>query len=79
MLHTDQYWVTFPERSRDDLARTLTLVRGHPPAGPLPHISGLEGTVRRRQEEDNVKQCLAYARDKLELQWRALHRRPRVG
>ncbi|MGO9208826.1 MAG: sugar phosphate isomerase/epimerase family protein, partial [Terriglobales bacterium] len=29
---TDQYWVTFPERSRDDLARTLALVRTHPPA-----------------------------------------------
>jgi 3-oxoisoapionate decarboxylase len=65
--HTEQYWVTFPERSRDDLARTLTLVRGHPPVEPLPYVSGLEEAVRRRQEEDNAKQCLAYAHDKLGL------------
>ncbi len=64
---TDQYWVTFPERSRDDLARTLALVRTHPPAEPLPHVSGLEEAARRQEEEDNVKQCLAYARDTLGL------------
>jgi len=64
---TDQYCVTFPERGREDLARTLALVRTHPPAEPLPYTSGLEEAARRRQEEDNVKQCLAYARDKLGL------------
>lgn len=62
---TDQYWVTFPERSRDDLARTLALVRTHPLAEPLPHVSGLEDAARRKQEEDHVKLCLAYAHDKL--------------
>jgi hypothetical protein len=59
--------VTFPERSREDLARTLALVRGHPPAGPLPYVSGLEEAARRRQEESQVKQCLAYAHDRLGL------------
>jgi len=62
-----QYWVTFPERSQDDLARTLTLVRRHQPVEPLPHVSGLEEAARRQQEEDNVKQCLAYAREELGL------------
>jgi 3-oxoisoapionate decarboxylase len=62
-----KYWVTFPERSDADLARTLALVRGHPPAEPLPHVSGLEEAARRRQEEGHVKQCLAYARDTLGL------------
>jgi sugar phosphate isomerase/epimerase len=64
---TDKYWVTFPERSGVHLARTLALVRGHPPREPLPRVSGLEEPARRRQEEDNVKECLAYASEKLGL------------
>jgi 3-oxoisoapionate decarboxylase len=64
---TDKYWVTFPERNGRYLARTLTLVRDHPPREPLPHISGLEEAARRRQEEDNVKLCLAFAGEKLGL------------
>jgi sugar phosphate isomerase/epimerase len=64
---TDKYWVTFPERKDVYLARTLALVRGHPPREPLPHVSGLEELARRQQEEDNVKQCLAYAGEKLGL------------
>lgn len=64
---TNKYWVTFPERNGVYLAQTLTLVREHPPAEPLPHVSGLEEAARRQQEEDNVKLCLAYAREKLGL------------
>lgn len=64
---TDKYWATFPDRDGVYLARTLRLVRQHPPQGPLPEVSGLEETARRRQEEENVKQCLAYARERLGL------------
>jgi len=64
---TDAYWVTFPERNGEYLARTLRLVRDHPPTGPLPDVSGLEEEERRLEEEDNVRQCLAYARDQLGL------------
>jgi 3-oxoisoapionate decarboxylase len=64
---TAKYWVTFPERNGAYVARTLTLVREHAPREPLPHVSGLEEAARRRQEEDNVKQCLAYADEKLGL------------
>src|SRR6516225_2015878 len=63
----DTYWVTFPERNGEYLARTLRLVRDHPPAGPLPHVSGLDEEARRREEEENVRRCLAYARDQLGL------------
>jgi sugar phosphate isomerase/epimerase len=63
----DTYWVTFPERNGEYLARTLRLVRDHPPATPLPHLNGMDDAGRRQQEEDNVKLCLAYARDKLGL------------
>ena len=66
---TDRYWVTFPERNGEYLARTLRLVRDHPPVKPLPHVSGLDEAARRQQEEDNVKQCLDYARQT--LGWRA--------
>jgi len=64
---TDKYWVTFPERNGEYLARTLRLVRDHLPATPLPHVTGLDEAARRQQEEDNVKACLAYARDTLGL------------
>jgi len=64
---TDAYWVTFPERNGEYLARTLRLVRDHPPSEPLPHVSGMDETARRQQEEDNVKVCLAYARETLGL------------
>jgi 3-oxoisoapionate decarboxylase len=64
---TDAYWVTFPERNGEYLARTLRLVRDHPPSEPLPHVSGLDEAARRQQEEENVKLCLAYARDMLGL------------
>ncbi|HEY6291872.1 MAG TPA: TIM barrel protein [Terriglobia bacterium] len=64
---TDKYWVTFPERDGVYLARTLTLVRQHPPRQPLPHVLGLEEAARRRQEEDNVKLCLAYSSERLGL------------
>jgi sugar phosphate isomerase/epimerase len=64
---TDRYWATFPERNGMYLARTLALVREHPPREPLPHVSGLEKAARCRQEEDNVKECLAFAVEKLGL------------
>jgi len=64
---TGKYWVTFPERSGVYVARTLTLVRERAFRDSLPHVSGLEEEARRRQEEDNVKRCLAYAGEKLGL------------
>jgi sugar phosphate isomerase/epimerase len=64
---SDPYWVTFPDRGGRFLARALTLVRAHPPRRPLPRVDTLDPTARQRLEEDNVKQCLAYAREQLGL------------
>ena len=64
---TEKYWVTFSDRSGECLARTLAMVRAHKPREPLPQPDGLGPDDRLRLEEDNVKQCLAYARDQLEL------------
>jgi sugar phosphate isomerase/epimerase len=64
---TDRYWVTFPDRSGLYLARMLRFVQDHPPSEPLPQVSGMDQTARHRQEEENVKQCLAFARESLGL------------
>ncbi len=62
---TDKYWVTFPERNGRYLARMLTLARQRRGARPLPRVEGLDRAARGRLEEENIKKCLAYSRDKL--------------
>lgn len=64
---TDKYWITFPNRSGMDLARTLRWVRGSKPAEPLPQISRLDPAARLKIEEENVGKCLLYAREHLGL------------
>jgi sugar phosphate isomerase/epimerase len=65
---TDAYWVTFPDRSGQYLARTLALVRrAADRIEPLPRVDGLNQAARYRLEEDNIKQCLHYARVNLGL------------
>jgi hypothetical protein len=60
---TDAYWATFPQRNGLYLARTLRMVRER----PLPVVSGLTREAQLRQEEDNVKISLTYARERLGL------------
>jgi 3-oxoisoapionate decarboxylase len=62
---TGGYWATFPDLPGKDVARALSFVRGHPPAHPLPRISQLPRDEQLRAEEDNVRRCLAFARDRL--------------
>jgi sugar phosphate isomerase/epimerase len=64
---TETYWATFPERNGSYLARTLALVRARKPATPLPRVDQLDAAALRALEEENVKKCIAYARDKLGL------------
>jgi 3-oxoisoapionate decarboxylase len=63
-----KYWATFPDRNGSYLARTLTMVRSHKPPHPLPKIENLDRDSVMRLEEENVRRCLAYARDQLGLQ-----------
>jgi sugar phosphate isomerase/epimerase len=63
----EKYWVTFPHRNGVYLARTLAMVRKHKPPNPLPSPEKLDRDARLRAEEDNVKRCLAYAREQLGL------------
>jgi sugar phosphate isomerase/epimerase len=65
---TDKYWATFPDRSGIYLARTLKLVQKESnPAKPLPRMSRLSHSEQMRLEEDNVKACMRYAHEKLDL------------
>jgi sugar phosphate isomerase/epimerase len=64
---TAGYWSTFPDLPGRHLAHTLALVRDHPPSRPLPRISHLSRPDQLREEEENVRRCLAFARDRLGL------------
>jgi 3-oxoisoapionate decarboxylase len=63
---TDKYWETFPQRNGKYLARTLAMVRklAQP---PLPRTSHLQREALLREEEENVRRCLRFAADKLQL------------
>ena len=63
---TEKYWATFPDVPGRDLARTLRIVRAHA-AEHLPHVSHLPLQEQVKLEEENVKKCLAYAREHLRL------------
>ena len=63
---TESYWATFVGVPGRDLARTLRAVRAGA-AGRLPRVSGLPLQEQVKREEENVRRCLAYARDHLGL------------
>ncbi len=64
---TDKYWATFADVPGRDLARTLRTVRASAFEGTLPRVSQLQLDGQADKEESNVKRCLAYAREQLNL------------
>lgn len=64
---TPKYWATFPDLPGRDLARTLALVRKHRSVQPLPSVSGLGQEQQLAAEEENIRSCLAYAKEHLDL------------
>jgi sugar phosphate isomerase/epimerase len=64
---TEKYWVTFPDRNGKYLARTLRMVDANAKQQVLPRIDHLDKPAQMRLEEENVKQCLYYARQQLGL------------
>jgi 3-oxoisoapionate decarboxylase len=64
---TDHYWAVFPGGKAVDLARTLRLVEAHQSATPLPVVDGLPRDQRQQLETDNVKTCLRYGKEHLNL------------
>jgi sugar phosphate isomerase/epimerase len=59
----ERYWATFPDLPGRHLARSLALVRSHPPKSPLPRVSQLDPEARQRAEDENIRICLEYAAD----------------
>ncbi len=64
---SDKYWATFPDRNGLYLARTLRFVQSHPPAQALPRVSQLPHEEQLRTEQQNVVECMRYAREHLNL------------
>lgn len=64
---TEKYWATLPTVPGRDLARMLALVRRRTPQQPLPNVSALAQEQLLAAEEENVRKCLAYARQHLPI------------
>ncbi|HVW83559.1 MAG TPA: TIM barrel protein [Bryobacteraceae bacterium] len=65
---TDKYWITFPDRNGLYLARTLAMVeKVSAQSQPLPVYSNLSKDAQMRAEDENIKSCLHYAREKLAM------------
>ena len=64
---TEKYWATLAEVPGRDLARTLKMVRASASKPPLPRVSHLPLDEQIRQEEENIKKCLGFARERLRL------------
>jgi len=64
----DKYWATFGDVPGENLARTIRYVRAH--AGnkdSLPNIDNLSVNQQVKLEDENVKKCLHYAAEHLNL------------
>jgi len=65
---TEKYWATFEAVPGSELARTLRYVRANAsPQQLLPKVNHLPLDELIKLEQDNVKKCLAYAREQLNL------------
>jgi sugar phosphate isomerase/epimerase len=62
---TPRYWATLETIPGRQLAEMLALVRARAGKKPLPRISELPREEQLRREDENVRQCLRYAREKL--------------
>jgi len=64
---TEKYWATFADVPGSDLARTLRYVRANESPEMLPKVNHLPLDELVRLEEANIKKCLAFAREHLDL------------
>jgi sugar phosphate isomerase/epimerase len=65
---TEKYWATFENVPGSDLARALKYVRDNAsPKQTLPKVNHLSTDKLVKIEEANIKQCLAYAKEHLNL------------
>ncbi len=62
---TEKYWIPFPDRNGRYLARTMRMVEEHASKKPLPAVSTLGKEERLKVEDQNIKLCMKYFREKL--------------
>jgi 3-oxoisoapionate decarboxylase len=70
-VFTAKYWVTFDDSYSPlpgrDLAKVLALVRKNKPRKPLPQVTGLSPEAQVKAEDDYNAQCIAWARQNLDM------------
>ena len=64
---TEKYWATFENVPGSDLARILRYVRTNASPELLPKVSNLPLNELIKLEEKNIKECLTYAKNRLNL------------
>jgi sugar phosphate isomerase/epimerase len=65
---TERYWATFPDMPGAELARAFRYVRDHrSDEQSLPRVSHLPLAQQVKREEENIRQCLRYAAEHLNL------------
>jgi len=64
---TQKYWATFEDVPGFDLARTLRYVRANASPERLPKVNHLPLEKLVKLEEANIKKCLAFAKEHLNL------------
>ena len=64
---TEKYWATFENVPGSDLARTLRYVRANASPKRLPKVNHLPLNQLIELEEDNIKECLVFAKNRLNL------------
>jgi len=64
---TEKYWATFMDVPGSDLANALRYVRTNASKAPLPKVNHLPLDELVKLEEANIKKCLVYAKEHLNL------------
>ena len=64
---TPKYWVTFGDRNGKYLANALRAVRANKPKKPLVRLDAMDQAAKVQLEQENIRQCVAFARDGLGL------------
>ena len=63
----EKYWATMPAAPAQRLAEALARAKRFQSTQPLPHTTGLNEDQQLKFEDENVRNSLAYARDRLRL------------
>ena len=66
-VFTAKYWATFDDIPGRDLAHILDLVHKHKPQGALPRTQGMSLEAQVKEEDENNRKSISWARQNLNL------------